>query len=85
MNNNSGDDSDFFSLYLAYTSKTECPTFFHRWTAISSLAAWIGRDIHFPFGHFNIHPNLYCMFVGLAGTKKSTAIKIGAGLLRYKS
>ena len=72
---------DFFSLYLQYTSKTECPTFFHRWTAISCLAAWIGRDISFPFGHFNVHPNLYVMFVGLAGTKKSTAIKIGAKLL----
>lgn len=74
-------DPDFFSLYLDYTSQTECPTFFHRWTSITSLAAWIGRDISFPFGHFNVHPNLYVMFVGLAGTKKSTAIKIGAKLL----
>ena len=72
----------FMSLYLEYTSKTECPTFFHRWCALSSLAAWIGRDIYFPFGHQKIHANMYVMLVGLAGTKKSTAIKIGAKLLR---
>ena len=76
------DEEDFISLYLSYTSKTECPTFFHRWTAITSLAAWIGRDIYFPFGHSNIYPNMYVMLVGLAGTKKSTAIKIGAKVLR---
>lgn len=72
---------DFFSLYLRYTGETESPTFFHRWTAIACLAAWVGRDIHFPFGHFKIHANMYTMLVGLAGTKKSTAIKIGADLL----
>jgi hypothetical protein len=74
--------SDFISLYLSYTSATECPTFFHRWCALSTLAAWIGRDIYFPFGHTKIHANMYVMLVGLAGTKKSTAIKIGAKVLK---
>lgn len=73
---------DFISTYLEYTSKTECPTFFHRWCALSSLAAWIGRDIYFPFGHTKVHANMYVMLVGLAGTKKSTAIKIGSKLLK---
>lgn len=73
---------DFISTYLEYTAQTECPTFFHRWTAISCLAAWIGRDIYFPFGHQKLHVNMYIMFVAEAGTKKSTAIKIGAKLLK---
>jgi len=73
---------DFISTYMQYTSKTECPTFFHRWCALSSLAAWIGRDIYFPFGHTKVHANMYVMLVGLAGTKKSTAIKIGSKLLK---
>jgi len=72
---------DFFTLYLQYTAQTECPTFFHRWTSLTCLAAWVGRDIYFPFGHFKIHANMYTMLVGLAGTKKSTAIKIGVKLL----
>jgi hypothetical protein len=73
---------DFFSLYLDYTSKNECPTFFHRWTAITTLAAYLGRDIHFKYGHFNLHANMYTMLVGSPGTKKSSAIKIGAKLIK---
>lgn len=76
------EEDNFFSLYLKYTQHTECPTFYHRWVALTSLAAWIGRDIYFPFGHAKIHANMYTMLVGLAGTKKSTAIKIGAKLLK---
>jgi len=76
------DSSDFFSLYLEYTRQTECPTFFHRWCAVTSLAAFLGRDIYFNHGHFTLYPNLYCMLIGSPGTKKSSAIKIGAKLLK---
>lgn len=75
-------NEDFISLYLAYTSKTECPTFFHRWTAITSLATYLGRQIYFKHGHFTLYPNLYTMLIGSPGTKKSSAIKIGAKLLK---
>lgn len=73
---------DFINLYLSYTSKTECPTFFHRWAAISSLAAYLGRSLFFKHGHFTLYPNLYTMLIGSPGTKKSSAIKIGAKLLK---
>ncbi len=76
------DTPNFFDLYLSYTAKTECPTFFHRWAAITSLAAYLGRDIYFNHGHFTLYPNLYCMLIGSPGTKKSSAIKIGAKLLK---
>ena len=72
---------NFIDHYLDYTAKTECPTFFHRWTAVSCLSAYLGRDLHFQHGHFTIHPNLYTMLIGSPGTKKSSAIKIGAKLL----
>lgn len=75
-------EQDFFSLYLSYTEKTECPIFFHRWTAVTSLGAYLGRQVHFKFGHFVLHPNLYTMLIGSPGTKKSSAIKIGAKLLK---
>lgn len=74
--------SDFIASYLAYTSKTECPTFFHRWTALTSLSAYLGRQIFFRHGHFTLYPNLYTMLIGSPGTKKSSAIKIGAKLLK---
>lgn len=73
---------DFFSLYLQYTEKTECPTFFHRWTAITSLGAFLGRRVYFQHGHFTLYPNIYSMLIGSPGTKKSSAIKIGAKLLK---
>jgi len=75
-------EEDFFSLYLKYTSQNECPTFFHRWTAITSLGAYLGRNIYFPFGHDQLHPNMYVMLIGSPGTKKSSAIKMGAKLLK---
>ena len=73
---------DFISLYLSYTNQTECPTFFHRWCAVTSLSAYLGRQIHFNHGHFTLYPNLYTMLIGSPGTKKSSAIKIGAKLLK---
>jgi len=74
-------EPNFIDEYLLYTAETECPTFFHRWTAVTCLAAHLGRDIHFQHGHFTIHPNIYTMLIGSPGTKKSSAIKIGAKLL----
>lgn len=76
------DNDNFLSLYHAYTSGTECPTIFHRWSAITCLGAYLGRNIHFRQGHFNIHPNLFVMLVGDAGTKKSTSIKMAARLMK---
>lgn len=75
-------EEDFIASYLAYTSKTECPTFFHRWTAVTSLGAYLGRQIFFRHGHFTLYPNLYAMLIGSPGTKKSSAIKIGAKLIK---
>lgn len=73
---------DFFSLYLQYSSGTECPKFFHRWAAITCLGAYVGRNIYFRQGHFKVHANLYTMLVGDAGTKKSTSIKMAARLMK---
>ena len=75
-------EPDFISLYLKYTNATECPTFFHRWTAVTALSAYLGRNIFFNHGHFTLYPNLYTMLIGSPGTKKSSAIKIGAKLLK---
>lgn len=75
-------DVDFISQYMEFTNQTECPTFFHRWTAITVLAAYMGKDIWFNHGHFTLYPNLYTMLIGSPGTKKSSAIKIGAKLVK---
>lgn len=69
-------EEDFFSHYLRYTANNEAPTFFHRWSAIAGLSAYLGRNYNIKFGHQILQPNMYCMLLGSPGTRKSTAIKI---------
>lgn len=74
-------NEDFLSSYLQYASNTEVPATYHRWCAIAGLGAFLGRRYYFNHGHFDIHPNIYCMLVGVSGTRKSTAIKLIKKLL----
>jgi hypothetical protein len=73
---------NFFDMYLEYTSKTEAPTFFHRWSILTCLGAYLGKQTYFHHGFFTLYPNLYTMLIGSPGTKKSSAIKISATLLK---
>lgn len=75
------DSPDFLNEYLDYIGLSECPTTYHRWTAISFLGTYLGRQIHLNLGHTKIHPNTYMMLIGVAGARKSTAIKIGKRII----
>jgi hypothetical protein len=72
---------DLFSHYLDYTSGAEPPAIFNRWALITGIAALLGRQYYFNHGHFTIHPNMYTMLIGSAGTRKSSAIKLMRKLL----
>src|SRR4051812_26439458 len=67
--------ADLVEAYVAYRQETEPPYVFHRWAIISSIGALLGRNYLVQFGDFRVFPNLYCMFIGDAGSRKSTAIK----------
>lgn len=73
--------ADFLSMYLEYTSGTECPVLFNRWSAIAGIGAFLGRGYSLLHGHFPINPNIYCMLMGTPGTRKSTSIKLIKNLL----
>lgn len=73
---------NFFDLYFEFVGETECPMIFHRWTAISILGALLGRQVWLPFGHGMIYPNQYVMLMGSPGSRKGTAMNIGAKLLK---
>lgn len=75
---------DYFEAYLKYAGLgvSEPPATFHRWASIAIIGALLGRQCWIPFGHSRIYPNQYIMFMGDPGTRKSTAINIGAKLLR---
>lgn len=68
-------------MYLSYTSDTEAPLIFHRWSIIGCIGAALGRQYYLPFGDSEIFPNTYIMLIGDPGTRKSTAIKGAKRLL----
>jgi hypothetical protein len=68
--------SNLFDAYFRYTERTEPPLIFHRWSLITCLGAYLGRQYKLPFGTFNIFPNQYVMLIGDPGTRKSSAIKM---------
>lgn len=73
---------DFFSTYLNYTSDSEVPVSFHRWSAVAGIGAILERNIYVELGNSHIYPNEFSMLIGTAATRKSSAIKLMKRLLR---
>ena len=62
--------------YLDYVAETESPVLYHRWSFLSAVAANLGRNVYFDWGHVGrIYPNMYCLLIGSPGTRKDSAIK----------
>lgn len=72
----------FYEDYFRYVGDTESPTIYHRWCAISAVAAILGRNVSFPFGHSAIYPNMYTLLVGNPGARKGSALKPASNVLR---
>lgn len=75
-------NENWLTSYLKMTSATEPASRFHLWTAITIIAAMLGRKCEIEFGPTILHPNLYTVFVGPPGIRKSEAIKYGEELLQ---
>jgi hypothetical protein len=74
---------DLFELYFQMQlNRLEPPAIFHRWALIGVMGAWLNRQCWLPFGSGKIFPNQYIMFIGEAGTRKSTAIKEASKILQ---
>jgi energy-coupling factor transporter ATP-binding protein EcfA2 len=74
---------NLYDTYLEeYVAGTESPTIYHRWCLISAVSALLGRNFYFPYGHFTIYPNQFCMLIGSPGARKSSAINIAKRLLK---
>lgn len=63
------------SNIIKLAENQEASDYSYLWAGYSCIAAQLGRNISIPFGNGRIYPNLYMMFVGDPGKRKSTAIK----------
>lgn len=74
--------NDFLRLYGQYIKATESPKIMHIWSAIAVVSACMGRHVKYPFALGDIYANQYIVLVGPPATKKSTALKLAADLLK---
>lgn len=72
----------FYEDYYNYVGDTEAPLIYHRWSAVSMVAALLSRSISFPFGHGAIYPNMYCLLVGTPGSRKGSALKPASNAIK---
>jgi Protein of unknown function (DUF3987) len=72
---------EFLEAYLQYTHNTESPRLLHIWAALSAVSACLGRRCWFESGR-PIWPNMYVVFSGLPGGRKSSAIDNVTELLK---
>lgn len=67
--------SDWIDSYMLLTANTEPPDIFHRWCAVSCLAACLQRKCVLPWGNLLFYPNLYIILIAPPGrARKGTAM-----------
>lgn len=73
--------NEFLKTYLQYVEETETPKICHLWSVLSGVSACLGRRCWYPTGIGNVWPNMYIIFSGPPGGRKSSAIKYVRDLL----
>lgn len=74
---------NWLDAYLTFNENSEPPTIYHKWVAVSIVAAVLRRKVHLPWGPLTFYPNFYIVLVGPPGRcRKGTSMKPGYNLLR---
>ena len=74
--------ADWFDSYIKYTDSLESPLLFHKWVAVSTIAAVLQRKCRLDWGMMTHYPNLYIVLVAPSGkARKGTAMGPGYDLL----
>jgi hypothetical protein len=68
--------SDFVHAYTHFADGNEAPPIFHKWGALATISSVMSRRIWFDQQYYKIYPNMYIVFVGEPGDKKTTALSI---------
>lgn len=81
MTTNPPKNHELFDLYFRYVEDTEAPIIYHRWSLLTGVGAFLGRQFYLSTGLGRTFPNMYTMLVGNPGTRKSSAIKTSRRML----
>jgi hypothetical protein len=71
----------FLQDYAIVTSGNECPPVFHKWAGLSALSSICSRRVWTDMSLFPVYANMYILFVGMPGSKKSTGMKFAQSLI----
>lgn len=74
-------EDNFLTMYLEHLSVCESPEIFNLWSGLYAVGAMLGRRCYIDMGITTFFPNLFVVFLGDAGTRKSTAINVMRRLL----
>lgn len=74
--------NEYLNQYMAMVEETESPRIYHVWGAIAAVAATMGRRCFFRWGTGEKFANHYIVMVGNPSTRKSSALRIPAKLVR---
>jgi len=75
--------NNWIQTYLEYTEKSEPPSLYKEWVAVSVIASVLQRKCYISWGDLKFYPNMYVVLVGPSGrTRKGTAMGPGAAMLR---
>lgn len=72
---------NFLTDYSIFASGDEAPPDYHIWAGLSVLSSCCGPNLWLDMGKYNLQPNLYIMFVGPPGIRKSTAKNVARDIL----
>lgn len=73
---------DWIDGYLQFTEETESARVFHKWVAVSMIAAVLRKKVRLSLGRINVYPNMYIVLVAEPGAaRKSQAINYGIKFL----
>lgn len=75
---------DWIDSYLQYSENSEPPKIFHKWCAISVIAAALRRKCWLEWGPTMFYPNMYVVLTAPPGkARKGTAMKYAQRFFEY--
>lgn len=73
---------DWIDAYMEFNANSEAPTNYLQWTAISTVAAALGRKCWCSRGMLRTYPNMYIILVGDGAVGKGISMQYASDIIR---